>query len=128
MQDRKNAVKLFKAAERDFKALKNMTDEKIFEVEIFGFHAQQTVEKLLKAWLSKIGIKYERLHDLQVLFELLKENGQDIPSDYEELENLTDFAVTFRYEVYDILDASIDRKGIIEKVELLLKAVKNLDL
>lgn len=49
MQDHKNAVKMLKAAEKDFKALKSMTDESLFEVEIFGFHAQQTVEKLLKA-------------------------------------------------------------------------------
>ncbi|OGU84855.1 MAG: hypothetical protein A2W11_12150 [Ignavibacteria bacterium RBG_16_35_7] len=128
MQDHKNAMKMFKSAERDFKALKNMTDESLFDVEIFGFHAQQTVEKLLKAWLSKIGIKYEKIHDLQVLFELLKDNGQGIPSELEELENLTDFAVTFRYEVFESLDASINRKDILSKIEILIRTVKNLGL
>ena len=128
MQDHKNAVKMLKAAQKDFKALKNMTDETLFEVEIFGFHAQQTVEKLLKAWLSKIGVKYERIHDLQVLFELLKDNGQDIPSEIEELENLTDFAVTFRYEVFESLDATIDRTNILRNIEILFRAVKSLGL
>ena len=57
MQDLKNAIKMFNMAEKDFKALKNMIDENNFDIEIFGFHAQQTVEKLLKAWLSNINIK-----------------------------------------------------------------------
>lgn len=128
MQDHKNAVKMFKAAEKDFKALSNMTDESLFDAEIFGFHAQQTVEKLLKAWLSNIGIKYEKIHDLQVLFELLKDKGQNIPSELEELENLTDFAVTFRYEVFESLDATIDRKDLLRKIETLLSTVSGLGI
>lgn len=39
MQDLKNALKMLKLAERDFKALQNMTDEALFDIEIFGFHA-----------------------------------------------------------------------------------------
>ncbi|MCL6494708.1 MAG: HEPN domain-containing protein [Ignavibacterium sp.] len=49
--------KMFKLAEKDFKALMNMTDESLFDIEIFGFHAHQTVEKLLKSWLNAIGVK-----------------------------------------------------------------------
>ncbi|HAB51510.1 MAG TPA: DNA-binding protein, partial [Ignavibacteriales bacterium] len=74
MKDPKNAKKMFKLAAKDFKALQNMADEALFDVEIFGFHAQQTVEKLLKAWLSSLGVKYERTHDLQNLFSLLRDN------------------------------------------------------
>lgn len=126
MQDHKNALKMLKAAERDLKALKNMTDHKLFDSEIFGFHAQQTVEKLLKAWLSKIGVKYEKIHDLQVLFSLLKDNGQIISAEVEELENLTDFAVTFRYEVYENLDVPIDRANVLIEIEKLFRTVKSL--
>ena len=124
MQDHKNALKMLNAAQRDFKALKSMTDEAQFDVEIFGFHAQQTVEKLLKAWLSNIGVKYERIHDLQILFSLLKDNGQNIPMEFDNLENLTDFAVRFRYEVFETMDASINRKNIIGDIKRLLELIE----
>lgn len=116
MKDLKNAVKMFKVAEKDFKALKNMTDESLFDIEIFGFHAQQTVEKLLKAWLSAIGVKYEKTHDLQILFSLLKANGQNIPAELETLEILTDFSVNFRYDVFENVDASLERNEIIKLI------------
>jgi HEPN domain-containing protein len=126
MQDHKNARRMFKLAEKDFKALNNMTDEALFDIEIFGFHAQQTVEKLLKAWLSVSGIKYERIHDLQILFSLLKEQGQNIPPEFEELEYLTDFAVTFRYELYENTDASFNRQDILKRIENLMHKVEAL--
>ncbi len=37
MQNLKNTIKMLKDAERDFKALKNMTDESLFDVEILFF-------------------------------------------------------------------------------------------
>jgi HEPN domain-containing protein len=126
MQDLKNAIKMFNMAEKDFKALKNMIDETLFDVEIFGFHAQQTVEKLLKAWLSAVGIKYEKSHDLQILFSLLKENGQNIPDELENLENLTDFAMNFRYDVFDNVDASLERQKVIDKIQQLRDLVNNI--
>jgi HEPN domain-containing protein len=115
---------MIKLAERDYKALQNMTNESLFDTEIFGFHAQQTVEKLLKAWLSVSGIKYERTHDLQILFSLLKELNQNMPAELEELEYLTDFAVTFRYELYEDTDASLNRTEILNKIEQLMSRVK----
>lgn len=125
MQDLKNAAKMFVMAEKDFKALQNMTDESLFDVEIFGFHAQQTVEKLLKTWLSVIGVKYERTHDLQVLLSLLKDNGQELPDEIIELEHLTDFAVNFRYDVFEFFDASLERKLIIDKIVFLKNLVSD---
>lgn len=126
MQDLKNAMKMFSMAEKDFKALKNMIDETLFDIEIFGFHAQQTVKKLLKAWFSAINIKYEKTHDLQILFSLLKENGQHIPAELENLENLTDFSVNFRYDVFDNVDASLERQETIDKIQQLRNLVNNL--
>jgi len=126
MQDLKNASKLFEMAEKDFRALMNMTDESLFDIEIFGFHAQQTVEKLLKAWLSTVGIKYEKTHDLQVLVSLLKDNKYKLPSELEDLENLTDFAVSYRYDVFDNVDASLERQKVIDKIQQLRDLVNNL--
>jgi len=52
MSDLKEARTLFEAAERDLLALRGMRDSTVFTDEIFGFHAQQAAEKLLKAWLA----------------------------------------------------------------------------
>ena len=126
MKDPKNAKKMFKLAAKDFKALQNMADDALFDVEIFGFHAQQTVEKLLKAWLSSVGVKYERTHDLQNLFSLLKDNNQIVPPGFEELDYLTDFAVSFRYDSFESFDANINRKELIEKIKQLINLVQKI--
>ena len=39
-------------ARKDFDALRGMLDNPLFADEIFGFHAQQAIEKSLKAWLA----------------------------------------------------------------------------
>ncbi len=52
MRDIETARIVLAAAERDLRALGHMGDTTAFSVEVFGFHAQQAVEKSLKAWLS----------------------------------------------------------------------------
>ena len=42
---------------------------------VLGFHAQQGVEKALKAVLSEIGVEYPRTHNLVMLLELLRAAG-----------------------------------------------------
>ncbi len=54
------------AVGRDFKALVGMTDPDVFADEVFGFHAQQAVEKSLKAWLSLIDVESPSKHLLVV--------------------------------------------------------------
>lgn len=39
--------------------------------EVLGFHAQQAIEKLLKAVLTEGGIPFRRTHDLTELIDLL---------------------------------------------------------
>lgn len=43
--------------------------------EIFGFHAQQAVEKLLKARLVSLGVDYPKVHNLLTMVELLASAG-----------------------------------------------------
>ncbi|MDP2822615.1 MAG: hypothetical protein Q8O52_08040 [Sulfuritalea sp.] len=42
-------------ARTDFDAMRGMIGNPLFADEVFGFHAQQTVEKSLKAWLAGRG-------------------------------------------------------------------------
>ena len=72
MSDLKHARALLDAAERDYSALRGMRDPAVFADEIFGFHAEQAVEKLLKALLALLGQTYPATHDLARLVDMLK--------------------------------------------------------
>lgn len=65
---------------------------------VLGFHAQQAVEKALKAVLSGAGQAYPRTHNLVMLIELLRSAAIDLPPDAEALGNLTPYGVVLRYE------------------------------
>lgn len=78
MSDSKQARVLLEAARRDLRALEGMRDSAVFADEIFGFHAQQAAEKLLKAWLAIEGVLYPRTHDLDHLLRLLEQHGAQL--------------------------------------------------
>lgn len=65
---------------------------------VLGFHAQQAVEKLLKALLSQRGLKYPRTHDLEKLALQLTQAGESLPVTPLPLKELNAYAVQFRYE------------------------------
>jgi len=48
MKDLKQAGNFLNMAQRDYRALCGMEDSEVFSSEIFGFHVQQAVEKILK--------------------------------------------------------------------------------
>jgi HEPN domain-containing protein len=128
MSDHEHAQMMLDLAQKDLKAVKGMMDEEQFEDEIFGFHAQQTVEKVVKAWLSHIGVNYPKTHDLEELFTLLEDQNQTIPENYRSLTDFTDFAVQFRYESFDDLSSDIDRANVIDHVEGLVDYISRLIL
>ncbi|MHC4799103.1 MAG: HEPN domain-containing protein [Planctomycetota bacterium] len=66
--------------------------------EIIGFHCQQAAEKILKALLSHLGIDFPRTHNLRYLMDLLADAGHPVPSEINDLDNLTPFGTLFRYE------------------------------
>jgi hypothetical protein len=52
MKEDKLVRQLLSSAQKDLKAIRNMTDSNLFVDEVFGFHARQAVEKTLKAWIA----------------------------------------------------------------------------
>jgi HEPN domain-containing protein len=61
------------------------------------FHAQQCVEKYLKALLISRQVDFPRTHDLAALGVLCKQAGIILPIDDDALELLTAYAVETRY-------------------------------
>ena len=124
MRDPDHARALLSQARKDLRALAAMLDRDAFAEEIFGFHAQQAVEKSLKAWLSFLGLTYPRTHDLGALLELA-EGSESAPYVAWDLVDLTDFAVQLRYEAYDSSDEELlDRASVIEQVRAMIDHVE----
>jgi HEPN domain-containing protein len=61
------------------------------------FHAQQCVEKYLKARLVEAGISFPKTHDLEALLDLILPQEPLWEAFRSKLNELTSFAITFRY-------------------------------
>lgn len=62
------------------------------------FHAQQCVEKYLKAYLSGVGKPFGKTHDIAELIEICKQCDKDFDKLYQlKAYKLTRYAVEVRY-------------------------------
>jgi len=110
---------------KDIGILKFIVEAKEVDDSIFGFHAQQAVEKSLKAWIGAAGGTYGFTHDLERLLLELEQLGCDVTG-FEDLSELSAFAVQFRYETMESEEPLIDRADILRKVVALYEYVQSL--
>ncbi|MFL5817805.1 MAG: HEPN domain-containing protein [Conexibacter sp.] len=97
---------LLRKAESDLAVVRVLAVHPDPHDDAIGFHAQQAVEKALKAALTLSEVETPRTHDLSFLVELLGEHGIEAPPALIESEWLSPWAVTTRY---DDLDEVLDR-------------------
>jgi len=95
---RDHARALLKKATNDLTAAKAIlsTGEALDTV---CFHAQQVVEKSLKAILALHAIEYPWRHDLGELLELVRPLAPEIASFEDRIFRMTPYAVEVRYDV-----------------------------
>lgn len=124
--DKKHAAMMFGLAQDDFRAIEFFRDLPDVSTAIFGFHAEQAVEKALKAWLTTANVRYPKVHDIRLLLKLLTDAGQTIPEPFRRLVYLTAFAAQFRYEVNDELVPELDRAAVVREVGAVLEHVERL--
>ena len=88
--------------------------------EAIGFHAQQALENILKAWISAFGAEYGNTHELERLLSIVRDNleGDSLPAG-EELAWLTEYAVAYRYEGARV--AMEDPRKVYSKVDLVMR-------
>jgi HEPN domain len=91
-----------------------------------GFHAQQAVEKSLKAVLSDHGVEYPRTHDLVLLMELLERGGIQRPADESTLDGLSPYGAPLRYENLDADLGQLDPAWVRAVVQRTLAWAENL--
>jgi HEPN domain-containing protein len=93
-----HAKLLLSKAQDDWAALKILLDNSQVADEIIGFHAQQIVEKALKAVLAIKSVPFRRTHDLAELIDILSDKGISVPIPMDKCVELTPFAVEYRYD------------------------------
>lgn len=101
MRNPELAEKFLRKADQDLVAFENWRSDAGIAEEIFGFHAQQAAEKMLKAALSARAIEFPLTHRLADLIDLCHEHGLKLPQDFDELRFLTPFAVDYRYDLHE---------------------------
>lgn len=95
------------------------SEELEIDIEKIYFELQQCAEKLLKAALSKKGIEFKKLHDIEYLIELCRENGIDLVDGIDTLIELSDYAVDGRYAlIHDDMNESEKYITILKKLIL----------
>lgn len=99
--ERSDAATLQQLAHDDLVLVRMAVGEPGISERIAGFHAQQAVEKLMKAVLDARAIEYPFTHDLRRLRELLERSGGAPPVDPIAVNELIAYAVEQRYGGYE---------------------------
>ena len=124
MRQHEQALLLLHKALEDIALLSEVLSSEKVSDGIVGFHAQQAVEKLLKALLSESNISFPRSHNLRLLMDLLADAGRPIPSSLADLDSLTPYGTLFRYEDTSA-DVSLDRSATLELIRVLRDFVEH---
>jgi HEPN domain-containing protein len=88
------------------------------------FHAQQCIEKYIKALLASRQVLFPRTHDLAALGTLCRQNGIILPVSDNDLELLSAFAVEAHYP--GTLPSQEEAKEALQVARTLRRFVKKL--
>ncbi len=97
MAERTLAETFLLAAGRDEQAFRKLADDPTLHDSLAGFHAQQAVEKALKAVLANAGVSFRRTHDIAELLDVIEDAGLAAPPHADDLDELNPYAVEMRY-------------------------------
>lgn len=109
------AARFARKASSDEIVLDRLADDPDVPDDLIGFHAQQALEKLLKAALAHAGVAPPRTHDLGELLALLVDASLSPPLSASDARALVPWAVEFRYD--DLLEERLDRAASCAAVE-----------
>lgn len=108
-----------KSADEDLRLAKHgLTLKSSCPYRLIAYHAQQCVEKYLKAHLVLQGIDFPYTHNIARLLELCAESA-GWAGTLEDAETLTPYAITTRYPG---ADEAVSRKEALEAIEIASRA------
>jgi HEPN domain-containing protein len=124
MSDPTDPLAWMQRAEEDWLLARSALRRKVPLIYGTTFHAQQCVEKYLKALLLSCRQAFPRTHDLIALYDLCVRNSISIPVDQDKLERLAAYAVQVRYPGEDpTLDEAREAVQIAQEVRRWARAV-----
>ena len=88
-------------AEADLRYARLGRNEPGILLNLVAFHAQQAIEKALKALLVADQVEFPRTHDLEELLAILRQAGRRCPAGLDQVKELTPMAVQTRYPGFD---------------------------
>jgi HEPN domain-containing protein len=100
---------LLSKASQDEALVRKVSSDTDISDELIGFHAQQAVEKAMKAVLVAADIEFPFSHDLGLLRDLCKEAGTPLPDEIGDISELTPYAAWLRYDDNELLEL-VDRE------------------
>jgi HEPN domain-containing protein len=106
---------LLDRADDDITLVRHVLDDAEIADAIIGFHAQQAVEKALKAVLAAREIEFAKTHALGYLIGLIETNAIEAPPAVLGASELSPWAVDFRYETDD--EPALDRPATLVLIE-----------
>ncbi|HZT30939.1 MAG TPA: HEPN domain-containing protein [Bryobacteraceae bacterium] len=98
-------------AESDLTAAAALLRTEDCPTDVVCFHAQQAVEKYLKALLTSLQIEFPKTHNIKKLSQILK-HRHDLGLSEEEQDKLTDYATTARYPGFGEITLSEARRAV----------------
>ena len=89
MKRREQALLLLRKAGQDEALLDEILASQSVDDEVIGFHCQQAAEKILKALLSDLGVRFRKTHNIRSLMKLIADSGCPLPAEFTGLEDFT---------------------------------------
>lgn len=84
-------------AEEDLAVIEHLTTENTAHLPAIGFHAQQAVEKFLKAFLVYHQVEFPKTHDIDEILGLVATIDVSLAESLRESISLTPYGVEIRY-------------------------------
>lgn len=106
------ARELLGLAQDDLVAAEALLDVAAVSDAIFGFHAQQAVEKAFKAVLAGRGVTFPFTHNIGLLMTLVDDAGILAPPSLADADLLTPYGVALRYGAKS--PGTVDRRTALE--------------
>ncbi len=89
--------KWLRKTEDDLRAAEILLEKLEGDYEAVGFHAQQSAEKFLKAFLVRHQIEFPKTHDITLLLNLVAKVDTTMAESLRKASALTQYGVEFRY-------------------------------
>ncbi len=103
-EQREYAELLLRRATSDLAALRLLLADPEMLDDVIGFHAQQAVEKSIKAVLVLHDADFPRTHDVGELADIARDHGVELPDSVRSALWLTPWAAQMRYDEMSPLD------------------------